>query len=61
MLEVNPMKINSSEVESLIKVTEQFLEFADTLFDKGELSADEHNNITVNKREFIKDVKSKYI
>ena len=52
--------IDLAEVEALVAVTEQFVGLAETLLIKGEISQDEYDSMTLQKKQFLEDVKTKY-
>lgn len=61
MLEIDVKGIDLAQVEALIEVTEQFVELADTLLTQGDISQEEYDSMTILKKDFLEDVKSKYL
>lgn len=60
MLKIEVDGINRAEVESLVTVTEQFVVLAETLLGKGDISQEEYESMTLLKKRFLEDVKTKY-
>lgn len=52
--------IDLVEVEALVAVTEQFVGLAKSLFIKGDISQGEYDSMTLQKKQFLEEVKSKY-
>lgn len=52
--------IDRAEVEALVAVTEQFVKLAESLLDKGDISREEYDSMTLLKKSFLEDVKTKY-
>lgn len=61
MLKMDVGKIDLVEVKALIDITEQFVTFAAELLEKGDISQEEYENMTVLKKEFLNDVKMRYL
>lgn len=61
MLKIDINGIDLAQVEALIEVTEQFIELADTLLTQGDISQKEYDSMTILKKDFLEDVKSKYL
>lgn len=60
MLKIDVDGIDLAEVEALVAVTEQFVGLAETLLGKGDISTEEYNSMTLLKKKFLEDVKTKY-
>lgn len=54
------LKVDPVEIEALVEVTEQFVEFAETLLSKGEITQEEYDSMTVLKKQFLEDIRIKY-
>lgn len=54
------LKIDPVEIEALAEVTEQFIQFADSLLQKGEITQEEYDSMTGLKKQFLEDVRIKY-
>lgn len=52
--------IDLAEVEALVAVTEQFVALAESLLNKGDISREEYDSMTLLKKSFLEDVKTKY-
>lgn len=61
MLKVNAGEIDLIEVRTLVDVTEQFVIFAADLLERGDISQEEYDSMTLLKKEFLKDVKTRYL
>ena len=61
MLKMGVGKMDLVEVKALIDVTEQFVTFATELFEKGDISQEEYDGMTHLKKEFLNDVKARYL
>lgn len=60
MLKIGREGIDLAEVKALVAVTEQFVGLAETLRAKGEISQKEYDSMTLQKKQFLQDVKTKY-
>ncbi len=54
-------QMDLTQVKELVKVTEQFLTYAEALLAKGDISQEEYNSMTLLKRDFLDDVKTRYL
>ena len=61
MLKVNVGEIDLIEVRTLVDVTKQFVIFAAALLERGDISQEEYDSMTLLKKEFLKDVKIRYL
>ena len=61
MLKVNAGEVDLMEVRTLVDVTEQFVIFAADLLERGDISQEEYDSMTLLKKEFLKDVKTRYL
>lgn len=61
MFEINAEQVDLVEVKALIDVTEQFVTFATELWEKGDISKEEYDSMTILKREFLSDIKARYL
>ncbi len=61
VLNINTEKVDIAEVEALVAVTEQFVVLAETLRNQGDISQLEYDSMTLLKKRFLEDVKSKYL
>lgn len=60
MLKVDVGGISQEEVEALVDVTQKFVDLAETLLYKGDISQEEYNSMTLLKKRFLHETKSKY-
>lgn len=60
MLKIDIGGIDQGEIEALIDVTEQFIDLAESLLHKGDISQVEYDSMTVLKKKFLNDAKTKY-
>lgn len=61
VLKMDVGKMDLVEVKALIDVTEQFVTFAAELLEKGDISQEEYDSMTLLKKEFLNDVKMRYL
>ncbi len=60
VLKIDIEGIDLAEVTALVNVTEQFVELAESLLHKGDISQEEYDSMTLLKKKFLQDVKTKY-
>lgn len=60
MLTTDAESINLTQIETLIGITRQFLDLADELLCKGDISKEEYEKLTYRKKQFLQDVDSEY-
>ena len=60
VLKIDIDRTDLAEIEALVAVTEQFVVLAETLLAKGDISQEEHDSMTLLKKKFLEDIKSKY-
>ena len=61
MLKMEKAKMDLADVKALIDVTEQFVTFAAELLEKGDISQEEYDSMTYLKKDFLNDVKARYL
>lgn len=60
MLTTDAESINLTQIETLIGITRQFLDLADELLCKGDISKEEYEKLTYRKKQFLQDIDSEY-
>lgn len=61
VLKIDTGNIDLAQVKALVDVTEKFIMLADELLGKGDISQEEYESMTLFKKDFIDDVKTKYL
>jgi len=61
MFEMNTNQMDLKEINALVKVTEEFVDYATKLLEKGDILQEEYESMTRLKKEFLKDVKARYL